>query len=75
MNKATFLKLLGQAYDFPEYYTNNLDSADEILEDFKEKEQLNHLSLRPLLDLLLTEAQEEEKAQIWSLIQDHFSVQ
>jgi predicted glycosyltransferase len=45
------------------------------LEDFKEKEQLNHLSLRPLLDLLLTEAQEEEKAQIWSLIQDHFSVQ
>lgn len=74
MRKSDFLQLLGQAYAFPDYYAQNLDSADEILEDRKEAEETKRLSLRPLFEALLREEPAEERAKIWALIRDHFGV-
>lgn len=74
MNKEQFMQLLGEAYSFPEYYALNLDSADEILEDRKEEQGKEKLSLRPLFDALLAEAPEEERAKIWALLADHFTM-
>jgi len=74
MTKEQFMHLLGQAYHFPEYYSLNLDSADEILEDLKEEAGQEKLSLRPLFEALLAEATPEEQQKIWELIRDHFSV-
>lgn len=49
------MKLLGEAYGFPNYYAHNLDSAEEIIEDIKEEKQMDKLSLKPFFDELLTQ--------------------
>lgn len=74
MNKTDFLRLLGTAYDFPDYYSENLDSAEEILADRKEDAGRDRLSLRPLFDALLAEADPEEREGVWALLRDHFGV-
>lgn len=75
MTKEEFLTLLGRAYDFPAYYSNNLDSADEILMDKKEAAGVEQLSLEALFHALLSEAEEAERAQVWMFVRDHFSVE
>jgi hypothetical protein len=75
MNKEQFLQLLGQSYHFPEYYSLNLDSADEILEDLKEEEEKEKLSLQPFFYALLSEEPEEERKKIWEFLADHFMVE
>jgi len=75
MTKQQFLQLLGQAYDFPDYYGHNLDSADEILEDQKAEAGVDKLSLRPLLEALLAEETGEEREKIWALLRDHFAME
>ena len=74
MTKTTFLELLGKAYNFPEYYSHNLDSADEILEELKEEKGKEKLSLEPIFQALLAEESEEEHRKIWAFITDHFEV-
>lgn len=73
MNKANFLKLLGDAYRFPDYYGQNLDAADEILGDMSEDSE-GPLSLRPLFDQLLSDASPEEREQVWALLEYYFEV-
>ena len=68
------MRLLGEAYQFPEYYSHNLDSADEILEDLKEEKEEEKLSLQPFFDLLLSEEPEEERRKVWEFMKDHFRV-
>ena len=75
MTKSEFLAILGEAYDFPDYYSHNLDSADEVLEDRKEAEEKEKLSLAPFFHALLAEEEEEERAKIWSFLADHFVVE
>ena len=74
MNKQSFLQLLGRAYTFPDYYAANLDSAEEIIEDLKEEQGRERLSLAPLFHALLEEASPAERAKIWALVADHFEV-
>ena len=74
MTKKEFLAVLAKAYDFPEYYSHNLDSADEILEDRKEAEEVEKLPLAPFFHALLAEETAEEREKIWAFISDHFEV-
>lgn len=69
------MQLLGQAFQFPEYYGCNLDSADEILNDIKEEKEVEKLSLQPFFDTLLSEEPEEERRKIWTFLTDHFIVE
>lgn len=75
MTKSDFLALLGRAYNFPDYYGQNLDSAEEILDDLREAHPEGELSLEPLIRALLSEATAEEQTQVWDLLQDHFPVE
>lgn len=74
MTKADFLRLLGQAYDFPDYYGHNLDAADEILSDMCESSATDRLSLLPFFDTLLADVPKEERAAILRLLDKHFSL-
>lgn len=74
MDKQTFLELLGKAYGFPDYYTFNLDSAEEIIEDRKEEEGRDKLPLKPLFDALLAQMPEAEREKAWALLAEHFEV-
>lgn len=74
MTKNAFLKLLGKAYNFPEYYSLNLDSADEILEDQKEESEKEKLSLERFFYELLASEPKEERKKIWVFIADHFEI-
>jgi hypothetical protein len=75
MTKNQFLELLGKAYSFPDYYSLNLDSADEILSDLKEEESKDKLSLRMFFDTLLSEETEEERRKIWELLEEHLGIE
>jgi len=75
MNKKEFMQLLGKAYGFPEYYALNLDSAEEIVEDMKEEEQKDKLSLKPFFDALLAQEAEAEREKIWAFMRGHFGVE
>ena len=68
------MKMLGEAYNFPDYYSGNLDSADEILEDRKETLGKEKLSVRPLFDVLLSDETEIERGKIWGLLSDHLEL-
>ena len=72
MTKAEFLTLLGAAYDFPDYYAANLDSADEILADHLAEADAEKLSVQPLLAKLLEEVSEEEREGILQLLENYF---
>ncbi|MCB0563405.1 MAG: barstar family protein [Phaeodactylibacter sp.] len=75
MDKKEFMQLLGKAYGFPDYYSLNLDSAEEIIEDIKEEEEKDRLSLKQFFDELLAQEPEEERAKIWAFLADHFVVE
>jgi len=66
--------MLGEAYRFPAYYSHNLDSAEEILEDLKEEQGAEKLSLRAFFDTLLSDATPIEQEKIWAFILDHFEI-
>ncbi len=72
MDKVQFMELLGKAYGFPEYYSLNLDSADEIIEDIKEEEEKEKLPLKNFFDALLAQETDEERLKIWAFLTDHF---
>lgn len=74
MTLEDFLLLLGQAYDFPDYYGVNLDAADEILGEHRDEIGPHRLSLEPLFRTLLSEATADEQWAMWRLIRDHFEV-
>lgn len=74
MNKKEFMQLLGKAYGFPDYFSLNLDSAEEIIEDLKEEGEKDKLSLMPFFDALLAQEQEAERAKIRAFLADHFVV-
>ena len=69
------MQLLGRAYGFPNYYSLNLDSAEEIIEDIKEEEEKGKLSLRKFFDELLAQEPETERAKIWIFLAEHFVVE
>ena len=72
MTTAEFLDLLGRAYDFPDYYGQNLDAADECLADRLEELDTDRLSLLPLFDTLLAEAPPEERGAVMLLLGRYF---
>lgn len=74
MNKEEFMELLGQAYGFPDYYAHNLDSAEEIIDEIKERQEKERLSLEPFFSELLSEVSAAERAKIWGFLTDHFAV-
>ncbi len=74
MTLKEFLLLLGQAYDFPDYYGVNLDAADEILGEIRDEIGPHRLSLEPLFRTLLSEATTDEQWALWRLMRDHFDV-
>jgi hypothetical protein len=74
MTKTEFLILLGQAYNFPDYYTANLDSADEILGDLEVAAESPRLPLKPFFEVLLAEASPAEREDILDLLGDYFGV-
>ncbi len=74
MDKKAFMALLGRAYRFPAYYAHNLDSAEEIIEDRKEEEQKDKLSLKRFFDALLAQETEAEREKIWAFLAEHFEV-
>lgn len=74
MTKSEFADLLARAYHFPEHYGYNLDAADEILEERKEEEGVDRLSLEPLIELLFAQATEEDREIIWEFLGDHFTL-
>lgn len=69
------MELLGKAYGFPEYYSLNLDSADEIIEDIKEEEEKEKLPLKNFFDALLAQETDEERLKIWAFLTDHFEME
>lgn len=74
MTKAEFADLLSRAYDFPDDYDFTLDTADEILEELKEEEGVDYLSLEPLCELLFAQASEEDREILWDFLNDHFTL-
>ena len=74
MNKKEFMQLLGKAYGFPDYFSLNLDSAEEIIEDLKEEGEKDKLSLMPFFYFFLAQEQEAERAKIRAFLADHFVV-
>lgn len=74
MTKADFLTLLGEAYDFPDYYSHNLDSADEILYDLCEEEERERLDLEKFLKALLTDTSPEDRVAITYLIRKYLTI-
>lgn len=75
MNKQEFLQLLGAAYGFPDYFSLNLDSAEEIVEDLKEEGEKGQLSLQPFFDALLAGEPMEERKKIWAFLAEHFAME
>ena len=73
MTKKEFLAILGKAYNFPAYYSHNLDSADEILEDRKEAAGADKLSPAPRFHALLSDEPEAEREKIVAFLRDHFA--
>lgn len=74
MTKSEFCELLSRAYDFPQYYGYNLDAADELLEEMKEEDGVDRLSLEPLVELLFAQASDEDREIIWEFLGDHFTL-
>lgn len=72
MTKAEFLSLLGQAYDFPDYYGQNLDAADELLAEQLEALPVDRLPLAPLFDTLLADVPAAERGQLLLLLGRYF---
>jgi hypothetical protein len=72
MTKAEFADLLSRAYDFPDDYDFTLDTADELLEELKEEEGVDYLSLEPVFELFFAQASEEDREILWEFINDHF---
>ena len=72
MTKPDFLALLARAYHFPDYFTPNLDAADECLADRLAELQTERLPLLPLFDTLLAEVPPEERGAVLLLLGDYF---
>lgn len=72
MNKTEFLATLAEAYNFADYHTANLDSADECLADAREAAGTEKLDLRPFFETLLKNASRTERAGIMVLLEDYF---
>ena len=75
MNKTEFLNTMARAYDFPDYFGDNLDAADEILHDMREAAAtepapLAKLSLEPFFRELLGEDAQGEACL--ALLKEHF---
>ncbi len=75
MTKTELLLTLGRAYNFPDYYAANLDSAEEIIEDIKEDSHREKLSIKPLLAELLAEESEAEREKVMEFLEMHFKVE
>ena len=78
MTKLDFLQTMAHAYNFPDYFGDNLDSADEILTDLREAKAPNAteapaLSLAPFFRELLAEAENAEGCM--TLLREHFGVE
>ena len=62
------------AYSFPDYFSLNLDSAEEIIEGLKEEGETDKLSLQSFFDALLVEEPMEERKKIWAFLAEHFEM-
>ena len=77
MTKLDFLRTMARAYDFPDYFGDNLDSAAEILTDLREAKapdatETPMLSLAPFFRELLADTENAEGCM--TLLQEHFGV-
>jgi hypothetical protein len=72
MTQPEFLSLLARAYHFPDYFTPNLDAADECLADLRDELQAERLPLLPLFETLLAEVPPEERGAVLLLLGDYF---
>ncbi|MEL7160534.1 MAG: hypothetical protein AAFN92_07235 [Bacteroidota bacterium] len=75
MNKAEFLDILAEAYDFAkyaDYAAGNLDSADECLSDARAAAGTDKLDLRAFFEVLLKDTRRTERAGIMVLLEDYF---
>lgn len=60
MTTVEFVRLLREAYAFPDYASDNLDSAEEILEEMREEANVYRLDIEPFFRHLFAEAEHGE---------------